>query len=238
MLAVRLLSQRGAEVAAVEDGEQALEALAQREHDLVLMDIQMPAMDGIQATRAIRSGQAEGVRSDIPIIAVTAHAMKGDAQRCLEAGMNRYLSKPLDLKRLMAAIQCVLEQDAAGEAAAQPAANSSPTPLLEVESTLARMENDKDLHQDILQAFLDDGPSRVHEIRTAWDQGDAEGLRRANHTLRGAAVNVGALRLVEATQELSLALQEDFHAARPAMDRLFEVLEQTQARVREHMGAS
>jgi CheY-like chemotaxis protein len=98
-LAVRLLEKRGYEVAVARNGEEALEALDKQEFDLVLMDVQMPEMDGLQATAAIRKGEMKSGRH-IPIIAMTAHAMAGDKERCLEAGMDDYVTKPIRPEQL------------------------------------------------------------------------------------------------------------------------------------------
>ena len=99
MLAVRLLEKRGHEVAVAGNGEEALEALDKQEFDLVLMDVQMPEMDGLQATVAIRKSEMKSGRH-IPIIAMTAHAMAGDKERCLEAGMDDYITKPIRPEQL------------------------------------------------------------------------------------------------------------------------------------------
>ena len=105
MLAVRLVENAGYNATAVADGAEALEAIKSGEFDLVLMDVQMPVMDGIEATRRIREHEVNGFDKDIPIIALTAHAMKGDREKCLDAGMNDYLAKPVDsdeLKKILA----------------------------------------------------------------------------------------------------------------------------------------
>ena len=103
-----LLRKRGADVVHVEDGQDVLDALVREQFDLVLMDVQMPAMDGLEATRRIRQGQAGKAAQDIPIIAMTAYAMTGDRDRIMEAGMNDYVSKPLDVERLLVTIQHIL----------------------------------------------------------------------------------------------------------------------------------
>jgi CheY-like chemotaxis protein len=113
MTAVRMLEKLGLEALEAEDGEQALKVLAEKKPDLILMDIQMPKMDGIEATRAIRRGGVPGTPSDIPIVALTAHAMAGDREKFLEAGMDDYLSKPVDMDTLAEVIRRYHERDEA-----------------------------------------------------------------------------------------------------------------------------
>jgi signal transduction histidine kinase/HPt (histidine-containing phosphotransfer) domain-containing protein/BarA-like signal transduction histidine kinase len=224
MLAVRLLSQNGAEVKTAQDGFQALEALASEPFDLVLMDVQMPVMDGIQATHRIRSGQIKDVQPNIPIVATTAHAMRGDAQRCLSAGMNRYLSKPLDVRSLLKTIGEILDLD---DQAENNAEFQEQPPLLEIEATLERMAGDVELHREILIAFEEDAPKRLQDIRRALEEKNLEDVRRSNHALRGAAVNIGAERLVHVTQKLSSDVQfgrlDKAAKSMALMDRVFEL---------------
>jgi len=103
LVARRLLERHGFEVTAVGNGKLAVEALQQGNYDVVLMDVQMPEMDGFQATRAIREQEANGSRRT-PIVALTAHAMQGDELRCLEAGMDAYATKPIEAEQLLGAI--------------------------------------------------------------------------------------------------------------------------------------
>jgi CheY-like chemotaxis protein len=107
-VAVGLLSKRGHEVVVVSNGREALEALALNAFDVVLMDVQMPEMDGLEATKAIRDRE-RGTGGHVPIIAMTAHALAEDAERCLQAGMDGYVSKPLDPKALHAAVETAAE---------------------------------------------------------------------------------------------------------------------------------
>lgn len=112
LLMVRLLQKLGCEAVCVENGWEALQTLEQQNVDVILMDIQMPVMDGVEATRAIRSGAHLGSKQQVPIIATTAFAMAGDRERFLEAGMNEYIPKPVDLRRLKQALLHLSGQEA------------------------------------------------------------------------------------------------------------------------------
>ena len=109
-LAVRLVEKKGHSVTAVGSGRGALEILERELFDVVLMDVQMPEMDGFEATGAIRKKE-QGTGSHLPIIAMTAHAMRGDRERCLTAGMDAYVTKPVNVKKLFAAIESVCPQE-------------------------------------------------------------------------------------------------------------------------------
>ena len=109
LLVVRLLQARGHEVMVVGDGQAALDALEEQSFDLILMDIQMPEMDGLEATRILREREQKGHRP-APIIAMTAHAMKGDRDKCIEAGMTGYISKPIQPEQLFELMEDVMAQ--------------------------------------------------------------------------------------------------------------------------------
>ena len=114
-LAIKLLEKMGYEAHAVVNGQEAVDALKKENYDIVLMDVQMPEMDGLEATRIIRDPQSGTLNPNIPIIALTAHAMKGDKENCLEAGANEYVSKPIDPAKLMVAIDALIKDDVGNE---------------------------------------------------------------------------------------------------------------------------
>src|SRR5262249_16831588 len=153
------------------NGREALDALAARSFDVVLMDVQMPEMGGFEATRVIRERE-RATGAHLPIIAMTAHAMKGDRERCLEAGMDEYLTKPLDSHRL-----CMLvEHMAAGQVPVEP---ESPPASGVSDRVLARVGGDRQLLAEISRLFVDDAPRHLAKIREAIEQRDGESLRRA-----------------------------------------------------------
>jgi CheY-like chemotaxis protein/HPt (histidine-containing phosphotransfer) domain-containing protein len=181
-LAASLLERRGHRVTIAANGREALAALERQAFDVVLMDVQMPEMGGFDATAAIRQREA-ATGGHIPIVAMTAHAMKGDRERCLEAGMDEYVTKPLDSRRL-----CALVESLAGPRAA--AAEPDESPL--TSQVLARVGGDRELLAEISRLFVDDAPQHLQKIRAAIDARDSDALRRAAHSLKGAAANFDA----------------------------------------------
>jgi signal transduction histidine kinase/CheY-like chemotaxis protein len=194
-VAVGLLTKRGHEVKVASNGQEAVDAAESGDFDVVLMDVQMPIMGGIEATAAIREREG-GAGGHLRILAMTAHAMMGDRERCLAAGMDGYLSKPIDPVMLYAA----LEYDGAGSAPAAPPA--APALAIDREQLLMRLGGDEELLTEVVDLFLADCPVRLAAIKTAVDARDAEGIRKAAHALKGAAGNLSAARLVAATQTL------------------------------------
>ncbi|HEV8209840.1 MAG TPA: response regulator [Vicinamibacterales bacterium] len=195
-VAVGLLTRRGHDVTVANNGQEAVEAAERGGFDVVLMDVQMPVMGGIEATAAIREREGN-VGGHLRILAITAHAMAGDRERCLAAGMDGYLSKPIDPVMLYAA----LEHDTAGPA---PAALQPPAPTVAVdrEQLLMRLGGDEELLTEVVDLFLADCPVRLTAIKAAVDARDAAGIRTAAHALKGAAGNLSAVRLVAATHTL------------------------------------
>ena len=206
-VALGILGRLGLRADAVSNGAEAVRSLETVPFDLVLMDVQMPEMDGLEATRQIRDPKSAVKRHDIPIIAMTAHAMQGDRERCLDAGMNDYLTKPVSPQALADALERWLPRDDAA-ALAQPATApgaASPTAVRasEVEvfdraGMLARLMDDEDLARVVAGGFLADAPKQVEALRDALGAGDGPAAFRQAHTLKGASAAVGgeALRAV------------------------------------------
>jgi PAS domain S-box-containing protein len=178
----------------VQNGEEALASLARKHFDIVLMDVQMPGMDGLEATRRIRaSGEAY---ADVPVFALTAYAMKGDRERFLESGMNAYLPKPIDLGelgRMMREVQFAKASDIPLHVEAPAASPPPDTPLKSpppptFEELGARRT---DLFLDMCRLFLDDAVTKLAEMRAAFDADDAETMAQAVHALAGMGASLG-----------------------------------------------
>ena len=188
-LAASLLERRGHRVTIAANGREALAALDQQAFDIVLMDVQMPEMGGFEATAEIRQKE-EAAGGHIPIVAMTAHAMKGDRERCLAGGMDEYLTKPLDSRRLCELVESLV----AGTRAAAD--------LVITEQVLARVGGDRELLAEISRLFVDDAPRHLQRIRDALDAQDGDALRRAAHGLKGAAANFDAEAVVNVARGL------------------------------------
>ncbi len=199
-VAVGLLEKRGHTVVVANDGKEALAALEGEPFDLVLMDVQMPEMDGFDATAAIRQKE-QGSRARIPIIALTAHAMTGDRERSLAAGMDGYVAKPIRPGELFN----VVERLAAGSAAAEtaPPARRDADEVLDAAEALARVGGDGRLLSDLAELFLDNCTKLLSEIKEALDRRDGEALARAAHTIKGSVGNFAA----KSAFELALRLE-------------------------------
>jgi PAS domain S-box-containing protein len=180
LLAVRLLERRGHQTVVAANGKEALAALFGPESagsfDVVLMDVQMPEMDGLEATAAIRQAERTTGRH-IPILAMTAHAIKGDRERCLAAGMDGYISKPIQAQRLYDALDRHSPADAPEPAEA---------PALDKAAALDRVGGDVPLLRELAQLFLDTCPAQLDAVHSAWERRDLPALGRAAHAMKSA----------------------------------------------------
>jgi two-component system, sensor histidine kinase len=190
-VACGLLGDRGHSVIVAANGREAIDAIARERFDLVLMDLQMPVMGGFEATHIIRERERSSA-TRLPIIAMTAHAMAGDQERCLAAGMDGYLPKPIDPHKLFHMVES--EVIAADSAAA-----------IDEPDLLRRLCGNQALKARVLRVFAEDCPSRLAEIGAAIADGDAERVRRAAHALKGSSGNVAARGLADAAHALELA---------------------------------
>jgi CheY-like chemotaxis protein len=237
-LAVRLLEKEGHDITVVGNGREAASAVQTKRFDVVFMDVQMPEMDGLEATTLIRQGEAShgGYAPDggrIPIIAMTAHAMKGDRENCLEAGMNGYVAKPLQVEELWRALDALIPVD--NQADAPQAALPLPQLTEEVSdktAALKRTGGDTELLRELVQMFLQECPGLLTEIHAAIAAHDTPKLRRVSHTLKGAVGTFAAQPAYEAAERLERMGQrgdlngsdEAYVALEGAIERLRPVL--------------
>jgi two-component system sensor histidine kinase/response regulator len=202
-LALHILTRRGHNVEIVENGKEALAALERREYDVVLMDVQMPELDGLAATAAIRAAERISGRH-IPIVALTAHAMNGDRERCLAAGMDAYVAKPLRPSELLDAIAGALTASSPplSSFTAQPSPDEQDCLPFDPEATLARVEGDMELLRKMVQLFARQSLPLLDTIADAVDRRDGPALERSAHKLKGSIGNFGSLAAHKAAFEL------------------------------------
>ena len=237
-VALGILKKLGLRADAVANGAEALKALETLPYDLVLMDVQMPVMDGIEATKRIRNrerkmmndeygmmNKEEPVADDshssliLPIIAMTAHAMQGDRDRCIEAGMNDYITKPVSPQALAEVLDKWLPKENDDRRRAgmlnkeELATDDSHSSLITYHSSLifdraglmARLMDDEYLARMVIEGFQEDIPKQIAALKGYLESGDAAGAERQAHTIKGASANVGGKRLMEVVFEMEKA---------------------------------
>ncbi|WP_442877386.1 response regulator [Desulfolutivibrio sp.] len=246
-VALGILARLGMRADAVANGVEALQALRTIPYDLVLMDVQMPEMDGFEATRHIRSAQGAVLDHTIPIIAMTAHAMQGYREKCLAAGMNDYVPKPVSAKVLAEALANWLPDHAKAQKEGTPpippdvsgTACDDPEPAaFDKAAMLCRMMDDEDLARQIVMAFLDDVPKRIRSLQENIQSGNCEAAERIAHCVKGASANVSAERLRAMASKIeqagktgnlsllktySLDIETVFNSAKEAMHREYHI---------------
>jgi PAS domain S-box-containing protein len=197
-VALAQLRKLGYQASAVSNGADAVKAVESGRFGLVLMDCQMPVMDGFQAARRIRSSSQPAI-AGIPIVAVTANAMKNDRERCLREGMNGYLAKPVKLEPLANALATWLPEPGAGDRPQTPGPpneirerTDQEKPAFNSESLLRRLTGDRRLAGKIVEGFLRDAPSEFQKLRTRLEDADAAGASLQAQALKGSAATVGA----------------------------------------------
>jgi len=246
-VALGILKKLGLSADAVANGREAVEALKTLPYDLVLMDVQMPEMDGLEATRQIRAREQQATRSrepatSLPIIAMTAHAMAGDRDKCLNAGMNGYVSKPVEPLALAIELEkwiganrhkteqqdLPLEEDKISDTADEVAASR----IFDRAALIKRLMDDEGLAKTIVTGFLDDMPGQIGALRAFVENGQAEQAGGQAHKIKGAAGNVTAAVFQETAQDMETAGKAGDLAT---LNRLLPELEQKFQQVKTQM---
>lgn len=226
-VALGMLRLLGVEAEAARNGAEAIEALRREEYGLVLMDVQMPGMDGYELTRRVRSAGATVHNSKIPIIAMTAHAMAGDREACLAAGMDDYIPKPLRLKEVESLLKRWLP---AGRQKPGPreAERAEAAQVFRKELLWERLGGDPVLVQSVVEIFLEDTPRQLRALRGALVRADIKEAERVAHTIKGSAAHVGG----EALRATAQRVEESVRAGQLAgpkeeireLERQYELL--------------
>jgi signal transduction histidine kinase/DNA-binding response OmpR family regulator/HPt (histidine-containing phosphotransfer) domain-containing protein len=227
-----MLERFGYRADMVADGREAIKALETESYDIVLMDVQMPELDGLEATSIIRDPESRVRQHDVPIIAMTAHAMKEDRQRCLDCGMNDYVSKPISQQTLFAAISRWSGSGTQREhhhppGQAKPGGAEVP---INKDEAMERLGGDPELFREVLGIFLEDSREHVALLRRGLDNQDCQGARRAAHRIKGAAANLAAVSVQKAASALETASRDnDLYRARETLVVLERELERVGA---------
>ncbi|QID18159.1 response regulator [Nitrogeniibacter mangrovi] len=249
-VATKMLEKAGHRVTLAANGQEALEQVGHSNFDVVLMDVQMPVMGGIEATQAIRAREARkswamaGNWRAVPIIAMTAHAMAGDRQRCLEAGMDEYVSKPIKPRELFAAIGRVtslnhMDQSEPESSLLEEMGGAADLVVMDLEQTLELLDGDRDALQQLVDLFFSDLTTHLQVLKSAATAGDAERLASTAHTIKGSAGVFNAFPALEAAQRVERAARAgDMDGARTALQGLLDALNQLATALRKRRVAS
>ena len=216
-VAVGILKKLGLRTDAVADGAEAVKSLETLPYDVVLMDVQMPVMDGLEATRLIRDPRSAVLNHRIPIIAMTANAMRNDREKCLAAGMDDYVSKPVSPIALENALEKWLSHDrqvpgrsvfAEAQASAPSVSPGDPdVPIFDRASMMSRLMDDTDLARKVVAAFLEDIPKQLETLKSHLRNGETSLAERQVHTIKGASANLGGDALSAVAFEMETAFK-------------------------------
>ena len=235
-VAVKTIQGMGHGVVVAENGQEGIEAFMKDSFDLVFMDVQMPVMDGLAATAVIRELEAKEKRPRTPIVAFTAHAMEGDKERFLAAGMDDYVTKPLSRKAL-ARIMEKTQEKSWGENINETSCASQPldeAPPINIEQTRQNFENDEDLLRECFDYFIKDSGKMVNRARQLIEQNEQEELYRTAHALKGVLGNFSAPKAQSLAMDLETRSQRgDMEGAR----EIFQALRQEILRIISYMSA-
>jgi PAS domain S-box-containing protein len=232
-VALRILEKLGYRADAVANGQEAVTALETIPYDLVLMDVQMPDMNGFEATRIIRDPESKVLRHDIPVIAMTAHALKGDRERCLEAGMNDYLSKPVTAL----ALNERLEKSLATQSSATlitPETDPRQAKPVQIRRIQAIADGDLAFEQDLIQSYVSQTEQLLKALESSVHEGNEKEISYMAHTIKGSSANAGA----KGMQEIADRIEHLETAEEP--DSGFELLSELRSefeRVRRYFKA-
>ena len=208
MVAKGMLGKLGYKILVVENGQEALDLLAEKQVDIILMDIQMPVMDGLEAARRIRDGRGKVLDPKTPIVAMTARAMKGDREKCLEAGMDDYIAKPIDLAALVEAMGKYVHKTSV-PVVTQPENEGG---VFDRAGLEGRLQGDQYQMAMVLDIFVKDSLRQLEFIRQGIEKQDRKALKTDAHHLKGAASNVGALQVYEILEQMEVLSSPDYWA--------------------------
>ncbi|HMM60749.1 MAG TPA: response regulator, partial [Candidatus Rifleibacterium sp.] len=211
-VALAILKKLGYKVDLVNNGVEAIAALEQKQYQLVLMDCQMPMMDGFEAAQTIRGGATSVLNPSVPIIAMTANAMQGDKERCIQSAMDDYIAKPVQPKDLVEKLSLWLSKEKTqpvqvAEIVQEKGMGYSDLEVFGEKELQARLMNDVALVRRIIKAFFSDTPLHVSELKLALIKKEYDDARRLAHNIKGSAANISAKALKQAATDLEALLK-------------------------------
>jgi len=231
-VAQSMLQKMSHRVDTVANGMEAIRALEKLPYDLVLMDVQMPEMDGFEATKHIRNPQSVVLNHEIPVIAMTAHAMKGDKEICLQAGMDDYITKPISLQSLIKVLEkwkITQQKESHFGVIATEGLKSTEKPLIfDKQALLERTMNDEKLVRKLISIFLKDLPKQMTALKENVKKGDFENIKWYAHYIKGSSANMGAMALSTVAADMEKAakdsLSDEINILMPELEEQYELL--------------
>lgn len=228
-VARKILERLGLEVDVVASGREAVDAVAASRYDGILMDVQMPETDGLEATRQIRAARSGGADRRIPIIAMTAHTMASDREQCLQAGMDDYLTKPVDVHQLAGTLRKWMFQDGPDSGVADPPAKDPALPkpvpdglVFDRETFMERVMGDVECAREAIDIFMSDMAEQVKRVRAAAEDRDFATVQRVAHAIKGAAANMAAEPLRHAAARMETAASRADEPTMTATDAVLQ----------------
>ena len=235
-VAATMLNKRGHSPVIASNGKEALGVLDRESVDLILMDVQMPEMDGFEATKLIRERE-KGNGEHIPIVAMTAHALTGDRERCLSAGMDSYISKPIRAEQLFTIIQDLVNRPQEKKKENTPASQDRARlaeDVFDLSMVMKSLDGDMALFEELANLFSSVAADNIAKLREGVAKGDPSAVEEATHTLRGSVGNFGAKRTLDAVHRLELIGKNgtwaEAEAAQLDLEREIKVLEEAMKR--------
>ena len=227
---LRMLSDLGFQAEAVGDGQQAIEIVQKKKWDLVLMDVQMPIVDGLEATKKIR--ELKDPASKIPIVALTAHALKEDKEKCLKAGMNDYVSKPINLKQLSKILDSWLNIEAGLKEKKQIEVHPQ-SGLFDLQRFTEMSLGDVSFQRELLMDFFEDLDQRLNKLNGFVREKELEGVIKEVHTIKGSSYSLGAVRIGEEALGIELSGKiEDWDSILERMQTLKSTINETKETIK------
>ena len=236
-VAEKFLTRMGHAIGFASNGKEVLDMLSNENFDLVLMDLEMPVMDGTEAASRIRASESGFRNRDIPIIAITAHAFNEFKDRCEQVGMNGFITKPIDFSNLQYMIETIVPGAVSSSCPMKnaPHAAFKPITVVDIDQAVYRLDGDEELYWELTELFIEDFPQKIEDINAAADAGAWPLVARLAHTIKGSAGAVGAIAIQEACKRIELAvkssdpgnelknlilaLEQDFEATRRLFSR-------------------